>query len=61
MINVNVNGTEMLFNEQKDGWYTNIVNRLAISPDKQTCITDPWYADHIVDAPTHNFNIMLTQ
>lgn len=54
---VNVNGSELVFDKQPDGWFTNTINRLAISPDKTTCITDPWYADYVSEAPTHNFTI----
>lgn len=48
----------LIFEEQKDGWFVNAMNNLAISPDKTTCVTHLWYADYICDPPTHDFEII---
>ncbi|MCB1713215.1 MAG: hypothetical protein KDH96_12310 [Candidatus Riesia sp.] len=48
------------FTKSKDGWYENKTKHLAINPEKSYCVTDPWYADHICDAPTHEFEILDT-
>lgn len=46
------------FEEQNDGWFISLVHQLAIHPDLTVCVTDPWYADHICEAPTHPFEII---
>ncbi len=50
---------ELIFTRAPDGWweYNNKGelpgNGYAINPKKTTCVTDPWYADYICDAPEH--------
>ncbi|MFY0656184.1 MAG: hypothetical protein JXR12_05375 [Neptunomonas phycophila] len=53
-----VNGNVIEFTEQSDGWFSNEKSMLAISPDMSTCITDPWHADYITEAPSHAFQIL---
>jgi hypothetical protein len=45
------------FTLASDGWYEykpQIGNGLSINLSKTKCITDPWEADYICEAPTHN-------
>lgn len=44
------------FKLASDGWYEYSPKcgiGLAINPTKTICVTDPWEADYICDAPTH--------
>lgn len=53
-----VDGKTIEFEEQSDGWFVNLVHQLAIDPEMTVCVTDPWYADHICEPPTHPFEII---
>jgi hypothetical protein len=55
---VEVNDNIHEFEEQSDGWFSCVPQQLAINPDLTVCVTDPWYADHVCEAPTHQFQIL---
>ena len=46
------------FIKDEDGWHICKKSNLAIDPEKKCCMTEPWYADHICDAPEHQFKIL---
>ena len=39
-----------------DGWYED--GEYAVSPNKKTCLTSPWLADFICEAPRYEFEIL---
>lgn len=60
MITVKVDGyeNELSFTQVDDNWYVNTTESLAVDTVNNLCITHPWFADYLCEAPVHEFEII---